>query len=476
VVTFKEREEYLGLGEFIQNSKTAKQQNSKTAKLSGATASIASVSGEPLAASGVASPLEERINSLEQQVQQLLEENSRMSAALRSVQLAQRTSSGTALEAAQGLQRLQDKVVQLQGADARTEQLERQLGHVQSRQQRMAEQQHLDDCQRSVIYKTPTPLPSQNAERAKAAAEQLSKLLGQPVAVLSAQELCGRPGSNGSGRRSVYKVRLASSEARDVVLRVKAARLRGTQYTIDVCLTPQQKARVDQLLPIAKAAKQAGQRVQWRYDRLYIDGKEHQGMDSWTAGQPPSPLPAPGGVAEPPAEQEEGEWEVPSQVHRKMRRQQQQQPSKRTTESGMQLRRRLQPSRDAALGGGKPGRPASKAAGGQRDATEGGQIAQTTAAPKAAGRHHSTPARSEAAQPALKSKPAQGAGRKHSSYAAAAAKEGKENINPAAGSGKAANRGSPSRPPPAKSEGAQRSSGQQQQRRCPSDPPTLLRA
>jgi hypothetical protein len=187
---------------------------------------------------------------LEQQVQQLLEENSRMSAALRSVQLAQRTSSGTALEAAQGLQRLQDKVVQLQGADARTEQLERQLGHVQSRQQRMAEQQHLDDCQRSVIYKTPTPLPSQNAERAKAAAEQLSKLLVQPVAVLSAQELCGRPGSNGSGRRSVYKVRLASSEARDVVLRVKAARLRGTQYTIDVCLTPQQKARVDQLLPI----------------------------------------------------------------------------------------------------------------------------------------------------------------------------------------------------------------------------------
>lgn len=253
-----------------------------------------------------------------------------LSATVANLQQAQRTGSGTAIQAAQAVHTLRRTVECLQGEATRTQQLEQQVSHVQRRQQQLTELQHLEGCQRSVVLKTPQELPHERAQRAKAAGEMLSMLLNQPVTVLRAQEL-----SNGSpgGRRHVYKLLLPSSEARDAVMRIKAARLRGTDHTIDVCLTPQQTARKQGLLKVAKKASAAGQRVKWRYDRLFIDGVECRsegglpGVDTQQGSATRSSGAATAGPAPVPTqdEPEEGEWQQVPPGKRKQRQQRQRQ-------------------------------------------------------------------------------------------------------------------------------------------------------
>ena len=50
--------------------------------------------------------------------------------------------------------------------------------------------------------------------------------------------------------------------------------------TIDTLLTPQQLTAKQQLLPVARQAKAAGQTVHWRYDTLFVDGKQYTGPGS----------------------------------------------------------------------------------------------------------------------------------------------------------------------------------------------------
>ena len=281
-----------------------------------------------------------RVEALAAQVAQQGRELANLRTALGNQKQALQTCSSTALGAAQGVDGLRGAVECLQGEAARTQQLERHVSHVQSQQMKLAEQQQMGECQRSIIFKTPTPLPSQGS-KAEAAGVELGRLLQQKVTVLRAQLLQGRfaDGSGSSGsqecsqRRLVYRLLLSSSEARDAVMRCKAQKLRGTAVSITACLTAGQQARMQALRPAAADAKRAGQRVQWRYDRLFIDGAEHKGEARLAGSSPlpsasrgPSRGPAPAASAPAPAPvqpegEEEGEWrEVPT---RKGKQQQQ---------------------------------------------------------------------------------------------------------------------------------------------------------
>jgi hypothetical protein len=246
-------------------------------------------------------------------------------------------------------------VESLQGEASRTQKLEEQIGHVHSRTLQLTEQQHREECQRAVVFKTPTMLTAQRSLQAKTAGEFLSQLIGQQITVLRVQELGGKSRKDGGSprggqQRHVYKLLLPSSEARDAVLRAKVSKLRNTPYTIDVCLTPQQAANKAVRLPAAKAAREAGQRVQWRYDSLYIDGQPHgkEGPPLSPAGQQqqqqqqgpgaasPTPQPldhSPIGNSSVEAattpmqeEQEEGEFQEVKSKHKRRR-----QPSTSTT-------------------------------------------------------------------------------------------------------------------------------------------------
>lgn len=266
----------------------------------------ASLGGQQAAASGegqqgasssssTSTALEERVASLEgiaQQQAALIEAQAAQLAAqaaeiaafraqLATLRQQQQTSQATGISAAQGVSTLQGAVDRLQDKAAHGQRLEEAVGRLSSQQQKLAEQQELEECQRSVVLKVPQQLPASQPPAA-AAEELLCTKLGVEVSVLRARPLPQREQQRGgeASSRTSYKVLLASGGERDAVLRAKAQRLKGTQISVDVLLTKQQQARRKALLPDAKRAAAAGQRVQWRYDRLYIDGKEHRGEGS----------------------------------------------------------------------------------------------------------------------------------------------------------------------------------------------------
>ena len=231
---------------------------------------------------------------------------------------------------------LRGDVARLQDQSAHSQKLQEELGLLRSKQEQLAEQQEREECQRAVVLRTPKPLAASDPTAVEA---WFSTHVQQPVTVLRVREMGrrigSREGSGSSGGRdapTTYKVVLGNSAQRDAVLRAKAKALRGTCYTVDVLLTRQQQANKLGLMPAAKRAAAAGQRVQWRYDRLYIDGKEHRGAGSLPA--PRQQKPAGGASAgealsAPRAILQEGEsWQtVPS---RKGRGRKQQQPRQKT--------------------------------------------------------------------------------------------------------------------------------------------------
>ena len=222
-------------------------------------------------------------STLQQEVVSLRQELATLRATVARLQQQQQTSHATGLAAAQGVATLTAKVAKLQGESAVSQKLQEEVGILHSRQQQLANQQELEECQRAVVLRTPEPLP---AGEPGAAGRLLNKLLGkqlsEPVTVLRVRQLGQRVsrGTAAGGKPSTYKVVLANSEQRAAVLRVKAQALRGTPHSIDACLTSQQRASRQAQLPAAKRAAAAGQRVTWRYDCLYIDGKEHGGTRS----------------------------------------------------------------------------------------------------------------------------------------------------------------------------------------------------
>jgi hypothetical protein len=217
--------------------------------------------------------------------------------------------------------------------------LHEEVGLLRSKQQRLAEQQELEECQRAVVLKAPA---DQEMPACEPAAVQgwLKQQLGQQpqgkaFTVLRVHQM-RRQGQGGApSKTTTYKVVLGDSAQRDSLLRSKASALRGTAYTIDVCLTRQQLVSKRVLMPVAKRAAQHGQHVRWKYDRLYIDGKEYL-----ASGSQPGPRQQQQGASQPasvthtnatsppvpasPTELEEGEWQVASTRKQRQRRQQRQ--------------------------------------------------------------------------------------------------------------------------------------------------------
>lgn len=234
------------------------------------------------------SALEQQLLSLQQLVREQNTELAGLRARVSMLESQQRGCHSTALSAVQTTEVLRGDVARLQDQSAHSHKLQEELGFLRSKQEQMAEQQEREECQRAVVLRTPKPLAASDA----AAVEGwFSTHVHQPVTVLRVREMGRRTGSTESGSSSgvrdaptTYKVVLGNSAQRDAVLRAKAKALRGTAYTVDVLLTRQQQANKLGLMPTAKRAAAAGQRVQWRYDRLYIDGKEHRG-----AGNLPAP-------------------------------------------------------------------------------------------------------------------------------------------------------------------------------------------
>jgi hypothetical protein len=277
-----------------------------------------------------------------------------------------------------------------------------------------------------------------------------------------------------------YKVVLGDSGQRDIVLRNKASALRGTAYTIDVCLTRQQLASKRALMPAAKRAAQQGQRVRWKYDRLYIDGKEHLSQpgsrqQQQGAGMPTNPSPANGSSPAPTTTHqvpdnapEEGEWQVASS--RKQQRRQQ------------QRRQRQQQARVSPAGADSPPpAPAAMPEAAHDDSCAGGSSATATSGPP-------SPASKPAGKPSIDGRgagrgaaakrPSKKPQRSYAAAAATAAGQGKENKGSGSG-GSGAAKGASRAPlaplaPPANSGGAQHRGGSQhgQQPQRPSTTPT----
>ena len=206
----------------------------------------------------------------------------------------QQATAGMAANLAATVQGLEQSAATLQDQAQHSRRVEEEVRSLSSRQQQMAERQERGECQQGIVLKVSTPF----AESGLVPAVQafLAENLRLQVTVLRVQRLdshsgasrqCsrGRQQRDGSasprgGGRAAYKVMLASSEQRDAVLRAKAAALKRTAISIDVLLTRQQMASKLARLPAAKQAAAAGRRVQWRYDRLFIDGTEFGGSDT----------------------------------------------------------------------------------------------------------------------------------------------------------------------------------------------------
>lgn len=329
---------------------------------------------------------------------------------------------GVALNASQSAGTLQSTVSRLEGEAERSQRVEADVHCLRSRQLELEERQQREVCRRSVVLKQPEPLPAE--EPNSAAAARLADLLGVNVTVVKVRQLVPRSSGSsrgGSGARCAYAVELANAEQRRAVLTSKAAALRGTAVSIDSLLTKQQAATRQQLLPMAKAARQAKQHVQWRHDRLFIDGKEQRQPGSLAQQPQPRSASAPAGTRQGEAgSAEDGEWQ-PVLSRRQQRRQQQ------AAQPGPTGAPASPPGGAGSAGRGVPLGTRDTQAAGQPTGTRG------TAAPSPQGsgpqRGGSSPTAGGGAAQSGRS-PAKGPGRKRGKRKAAAASSG----SPASGS------------------------------------------
>jgi hypothetical protein len=145
------------------------------------------------------------------------------------------------------------------------------------------DRQQLGECQRSIVFKTAEPLPSNGT--ANHLQQWIAERLGVTVIIQQVQ-LLGSRQQDGSGARSprnnrfAYKVMLGSPGERTAVLRAKAQALRGSTESIDAMLTTEQLASRQHLMPVYRQAKAAGQAPRWRYGSLFVNCKEYTGTGS----------------------------------------------------------------------------------------------------------------------------------------------------------------------------------------------------
>ena len=243
------------------------------------------------------------------------------------LQEQQRASHGVGLAAQQTACALQQSMADEAAAHRK---LKQQVDKLEVRQQGAQQQRELAECQQSVVLALPSPLP--DSQRAVEVQTQLANLLDVHVKVVRVQPM-GKPssGSSSEGQRGKhsYKVQLASREQRAAVLSSKQEHmpnLQAADVSIRGLLTSAQQATKKGLFPVAQAAKQAGSQVDWRRERLFINGKEHNGSASLPQprqqqqqqaqpgaqqqrmSQPEAQQRAEGNPME---EKEEGEWQQP---------------------------------------------------------------------------------------------------------------------------------------------------------------------
>jgi len=212
----------------------------------------------------------------------------RLQAAEHSISLMQRqltAAAATAIRLEDSQTAAQLQLQELLAAKALTAELSDSISMLHTRQQQLQQRQHLGECQRSVVFKCPSPLPTDGT--AQHVQQLLRKQLQLTVTVQAVHPLGGRQrsdsSSSGASRatsKHAYKVVLGSSGQRTEVMRIKAQRLRGTPLSIDELLTPNQLASRQRLQPVARQAAAAGQRVRWRHGSLLIDGKPYTGPGS----------------------------------------------------------------------------------------------------------------------------------------------------------------------------------------------------
>jgi hypothetical protein len=213
-----------------------------------------------------------------------------------------KVTHATGLHHADQLLAQEQQIQELMAVRQQTAKTQDDISKLHSRQEQLQRQQQRGECQVSVVFKDTTPLPEQGT--ASHLQQLLRKKLGITITVQRVQQLGSKPRNSNAAatRRShAYKVTLGSGGERTAVLRAKAQRLRGTSMTIDALLTPQQLAAKQQLLPVARQAKAAGQTVHWRYDTLFVDGKQYTG---------PGSLPTPAEQQAAAAQQQQEGWQT----------------------------------------------------------------------------------------------------------------------------------------------------------------------
>jgi hypothetical protein len=189
------------------------------------------------------------------------------------------STHATGLQTAADLTAVQAQVHELTEASMQHASTRDSLSLLQSKQEQLQQRQQQDACASSVVLKCPEALPSEGA--AAHAQQLLQQRLGVQVTVLRVQPLRSSGSSSSSKqRRHTYRVDLGSRGERTAVLRVKAQRLRGSAFSIDALLTPEQRSSKQQLQPVARQAKAAGRDVRWRYGQLLIDGTPYTGPGS----------------------------------------------------------------------------------------------------------------------------------------------------------------------------------------------------
>ena len=267
----------------------------------------------------------------------------------------------------------QASIVQLQAAVQRQDTLSDKVSLVAARQEQQARRQQLAECQRGLLVRLGDPLPP--GPLAPTMQKSLTKQLGVRVTVHTAQQL-GQERGAAMRRNTAYKVLLGSAAERLAVLKVKAASLRGTSTSIDVLLTPDQLARKQRLLPVARQAKQAGRRVQWRFDALLVDGKPYDGPGSLPL---PSQQQGSRSSVSPASQQRQHGQTGPAQPHADADGFQ---PSKAAMKKQrQQLAQAQAKSAATAASAASAAKPAKPAAAAKPQASRRGKAAAATAAP-----------------------------------------------------------------------------------------------
>lgn len=285
---------------------------------------------------------QQQLLQLQQQVGSLAEELAAAKHALAQMQRQLQSTHSAGLRSAATLVAVEQQVQELMAASTEQAATRDSLNLLQSRHEQLRQRQQQEECACGIVFKASTALP---AEGTAAHLQQLlSRHLQLSLTVVKVQPMHSTSGGGSAdspSRRQAYRIRLGSRGEQAAVLRVKAQRLRGTDMSIDVLLTPEQLASRHQLQPVARQARSAGRSVRWRYGKLLIDGQVYTGPGSVPSPKPSSSQAAAATLLPQPPKDDDG-WQT---VQRRQHKGWQQRPtgaSKKALFTGTQQQQKQQ--------------------------------------------------------------------------------------------------------------------------------------